>query len=204
MPITKELHDRISAANPVMEGWCELDKALVLANLVESKRPKLSVELGIFGGRSIIPIAMALKQYQSGIVFGIDPWTVEAALEGSNDPKNDDWWKNNVNLEQIYIRFIHEVLKYEVSKECRWIRCRSQEAVSFFKDGSIDLFHQDSNHSEEVSCGEVELWHPKLSRKAIWILDDTDWATQARAIQKIKSLGFNLIQDAVKYQVYER
>lgn len=204
MPISKELESSIKTAVETMEGWCTPEKAVMLANLVADRKPKLCVELGIFGGRSIIPMALALKETQCGVIYGIDPWSVDAALEGDNDPANNQWWTNNVNLEDIYLRFVHEVLKYQVQKECRWVRMRSDEIVDAFKDGSIELLHQDSNHSEEVSCREVDMWSVKLAPNAVWILDDADWFTQRNAIERIKNLGFKLTMDFVKYHVYER
>lgn len=188
---------------PIAEGWCTVQKANVLSILVLSNRIRSIVEIGIFGGRSLIPMAMALKHQGFGCAWGIDPWERDAALEGDNGPSNDEWWKN-VNLENIYIGFANHVLRLGLSKECRWIRSRGEDALGLFKDGSIELLHLDSNHSEMASCRDVDLWAPKLAKSCFWVMDDTNWPTQAKAIQKIKDLGFELHQDHQTYAIFKR
>lgn len=188
---------------PVCEGWCTVEKATVLVNLILENKIKNAVEIGIFGGRSIIPMAMAMKEQGFGEICGIDPWTIDAALEGQNDPANDNWWKS-LDIEKIYTGFVEHVLRVGVSKQCRWLRSKSDQAVNFFPDGSIDLFHLDGNHSEQTSCRDVELWCPKLSENSFWVLDDADWPTQQNTVELIKSKGFSVYQDHKQYMVFKR
>ena len=50
------------------------------------ERPKVIVELGIFGGRSLLPQALQLRDNgDGGIIYGIDPWTKAAALDRTAD-----------------------------------------------------------------------------------------------------------------------
>lgn len=202
--MNKRLREFISNRLPQMDGWCTAQKASTLCGLVFEHKPKLAVELGVFAGRSLFPIAMALEQIgEGGVVYGIDPWTKAAATEGENGKENDEWWNNNVDLERIFANFVCEYAALGLSVHCKWIRDTAEEAALTFENGSVDFLHQDSNHSELVSCRQVDVWFPKLSQKAIWILDDTDWPTQKKAIEKIKELGFKVVEDAQKYQVYQ-
>ena len=77
------------------------------------------------------------------------------------------------------------------------LRMKSIEAVKFFENESIDFLHQDSNHSEETSCMEVELYHSKVKRSGIWCFDDTDWPTTQKAQELLISKGYTEVYNAV-------
>jgi hypothetical protein len=192
------------AIDPTIEGWCLPAKAAHLSELIESYKPGLIVEVGVFGGKSLIPMAMAAQHNGTGIVYGIDPWSADAALEGEKDEANRTWWGQTIELETIYRKFIQHVMRLNLTHECRWIRARSEDVVGMFPRESIEFFHLDSNHSELVSCRDVELWEPKISPRGFWVLDDSDWPTQQKAIGMIKARGFQLITDDGKYMVFRR
>ncbi len=196
-----EFRDRLLASLP-REGWCTEEKALMLASKILESNPKVCVEVGVFGGRSLVPQAMALQQDGSkGFIVGIDPWSLDAALEGGIGPLNEDWWKNNVTLEDIYRGCLESILQLKLTFECRIVRARSEQAVRMFDDKSVDWLHLDSNHSELVSCRDVGLWAPKMADKSTWIFDDTDWTSQAVALNRIKDLGFETVHDGESYQI---
>ena len=67
---------------PIIEGWTTQEKAEVLAGLVIDKKPQQLVEVGVFGGRSVFAQAFALRENGMGVIWGIDPWSLDAALEG--------------------------------------------------------------------------------------------------------------------------
>lgn len=192
-----------TADNTAIQGWCTKEKAIRLAELISQYNPKLIVEVGVFGGKSLIPMAQAARASGSGLVYGIDPWEAPAALEGEKDEANRKWWEN-LDYEDVYRRFINNVISLGLTYECRWIRAHSEKAASLFSDASIDFFHLDSNHSELASCRDVNTWKNKLSENAIWVLDDSDWKTQGKAIDLIRDAGFALIEDAGKHMIFRR
>lgn len=177
--MTEETRARITDVVKGMIGWCEPEKACAMYELIEQQRPALLIEIGVFGGRSLIPQAMALKANGKGIIYGIDPWCVEASLEGTNDPANDQWWKNNVNYDDMYQKCLHAVQMYEVGRHTAIMRCRSETAAVRFNN--IDILHLDGNHSEEVSCRDVELWLPRVRLGGFLWFDDSDWPTTQKA-----------------------
>lgn len=189
---------------PSVDGWCTPDKAIDLVNIVLDRRPTLVVESGIFGGRSLFAMAMAVKENGHGTVWGVDPWSVEAALEGEESQANREWWTKNVELEKIYHSFVLHTMALGLLPHINWIRSKGQQAARIFDDKSIGLFHLDSNHSELVSCLEVQTWEPKMAEKSIWIMDDADWPSQAKAIQMIKDHGFRVLFDRKSYIIFER
>lgn len=202
--IVPNLMADIAKIVPTLEGWCPVEKALIMATIIVVKRPKTVVELGIFGGRSIIPMAMAMKALSCGNVYGIDPWSKEAALEGTNAKENEEWWSKTVDLEQVYKNFAMKVIQMDLTEVLFWHRMKSEQAVRNFADNSIELLHCDSNHSEEVSLKEIDMWTPKLKVGAAWVADDTDWATMSRAKEYILTKGFELKKDYGKWCVYEK
>jgi hypothetical protein len=197
------LHSIAQMLNRV-PGWCSIDKATDLAEVILERKPKVIVESGIFGGRSLFAMAMVLRANGGGVVWGVDPWTVEAAHEGEKDKANIDWWEKNVQLEEIYRQFVQNTLDFGLLPHINWIRAKGEVAAGVFAPRSIEFFHLDSNHSELISCREVETWAPKMADHSIWIMDDTDWSTQAKAIQKIRDLGYKTRKDTGKYIIFER
>jgi len=203
-PVVRErLRQRVEAAIPSLHGWTSVDKGARLAELVVLARAPLSVELGVFGGRGTISLAIGHEAIGTGEVLAVDPWKREASLEGVNAPENDAWWAA-LDHEAIYRSFVDALRASGTERWCRVLRERSADAVRRVADGSVAVLHQDSNHSEAVSCDEVERWTPKLARDGYWIADDTDWATTQRAQRRLHELGFGVVEDHAQWKVYRR
>ncbi len=67
-----------------MEGWCSLDKAMKVSNLITTESLRRCVEIGVFGGRSVVAMALAQQRANiDGYVVGIDPWRNADCLECS-------------------------------------------------------------------------------------------------------------------------
>ncbi len=185
---------------PNLPGWCTPEKGRRMAEL--SYGASLCVELGVFGGRGLLAMALALRDQGSGRADGIDPYTKEAALEGTNDPANDAWWGH---LDYNTIALMAQDLVNRQAPYARLLRLTSREAVKLYDDGSIDVIHQDSNHSQEVSCEEVSLWVPKMRASgAVWIFDDTNWPSTQKAQRNLEATGFMLSEDHESWRVYTR
>ena len=66
-------------------GWCSNDKAGCIIDIVseicnDTENP-VCVEIGVYGGKSVIPVALELKRHV-GTIHAIDPWTIEEAAWG--------------------------------------------------------------------------------------------------------------------------
>src|SRR3989344_1412129 len=140
------LLDEIKTLLPKIHGWCVFEKAKKLVEIITEIQPELCVEIGVFGGSSLIPQAMALKHNKKGIIYGIDPWETDAALDEMLGNENKQWWAS-IDLENIYNHCqIH--LKTLDLTNCHLIKDKSENVVNQFEDNSIDLLHIDGNHSE--------------------------------------------------------
>lgn len=185
-----------------MDGWADEGRCNTLIDLVLNHKPLLIVELGVYGGRSLAALGFACQHRGLGHVWGIDPWSVEAAIEGENE-KNVEWW-SKLDIESIYIRFIQNIISLNLTKECRWIRATAQEASPLFENDSIHLLSLDANHSEVASCREVTTWLPKIAPKGVLVMDDCDWASQAKAIQMVRESGMVCIHDAGSWMAFQK
>lgn len=190
---------------PHIEGWCSVEKALYMIDLVENNNVKSFIELGVFGGRSLLPVALAIKNGESNdsSIIGVDAWNVSESLEGTNDINNALWWEK-CDHNKMYEYTINLMIKYGLSNDVTLVRMSSIEYASNVLDSSIDMLHQDSNHSEEISCLEVELYNMKLKSGGLWIFDDTDWETTKLAQKSLEQKNYVCIHDAKSWKVYKK
>jgi predicted O-methyltransferase YrrM len=186
---------------PQLQGWCTTEKGVRMAELVRGA--SLCVELGVFGGRGTVAMALTLADQGFGRVDGIDPFTPTASLEGTNDTANDLWWKN-LDYEAIARSAQEAIDRLGLSQHARLVRLRSLDAVGSYADGTIDALHQDSNHSSEISCEEVARWALKIRAGGYWFFDDADWPTTQKAQRDLEALGFSLVEDHTKWKVYRK
>lgn len=202
----EKLMNHIEMTVPPMEGWCSVAKAQMIAKLIVANKAKLYVEIGVFGGRSLIPAAMAMRHQRMGVAHGIDPWERAACTEGTNDPENAKWWNETVPLEKIYDGFVKKVKDMELQKWCFWRRERGEQSVKLYEDGIIDVLHLDGNHSEECSTRDVELWLPKIASNGVIIFDDADWQTTRKAQEMIAQSCVEIYskQEDNKWVVYQK
>lgn len=185
--------DELIASSMPVHGWMTPEKARRVARLVAALpgRPVHCVELGVFGGRGVAAMALAILHCRQGegTVDGIDPYTAGAALEGTNDEANRVWW-SKLDYAEILRTARAAFDRLHVTSLIRMRIERSQDVVDDYADGTIDLLHQDSNHSQEVSTWEAENWTPKMKPGGIWVFDDTNWETTKAAQRLLESRGF--------------
>jgi hypothetical protein len=179
-----------------IEGWCTKEKALKMASLINSN--DVCLELGVFAGRSLLPICLMTNQ----IVYGVDAWDKNASLDGENSKINDEWW-NKIDYTKFFIYTQNLLNKYNC-KNINLIKSTSKDAVKFFIDESIDFLHQDSNHSEKISCNEVDLYYNKVKKNGIWVFDDTNWESTKKAQQLLINYGYKEIYDSGSWKIYKR
>lgn len=179
-----------------IEGWCTKDKAIKMATFI--KPNDFCIELGVWGGRSMLPMCFMTKN----TVIGIDAWSKNSALEGENSDKNNEWW-SKIDYDKMFDYTKNLLTKYKCYNS-RLIRNKSNEVYNNFEDESIDFLHQDSNHSEIISCEEVELYYKKVKRGGIWVFDDTDWETTIKAQNLLVTYGYKEIYNSASWKIYRR
>lgn len=170
-----QLLETIRLVLPTIEGWCTFEKAKLLVEKIIQAKPKVLVEIGVFGGSSLIPQALALKLNNQGMIHGIDPWTKDAALEGMIAPEHKDWWAK-VDLDVIYEHCLMQIHNNGVESFVNLHRAKASDVVDQFADGGIDILHIDGNHSEEPAYQDAKLYLPKVKSGGFIFFDDIYWA----------------------------
>jgi hypothetical protein len=187
---------------PQIPGWCTKEKAELLMNMIYETQPSICVEIGAFGGSTTYPIARALHFTGRGILYAIDAWDNQAAIEGfeQNDP-NISWW-SNLDLNEIYSQFVSLLTRKQLMKFCRPIPLRSEMALLLFSDESIDFLYIDGNFSSGGAFQDVLLYFPKVKKGGYIWLNDSDCESKNKAVAflmkncewlKKKSLGKSFI-----------
>lgn len=185
-------HDFAAISQYTPNGWCSPQKAQHLYELAIQSGLGMSLELGVFSGRSLIPLGIAHKDNNRGFALGVDTWSKQAALEGTNDKDNDEWWES-LNYHDLYKECNVAIDSLSLNDYCGTVRMKSTSFGLLVEKKMITLIHQDSNHSEEVTCAEVELFAPDLKPGTIWVSDDSRWPTVQKSLSLLEFYGFELI-----------
>lgn len=185
----KELFDQIERLTDTLHGWCEVDKAQRLAAIVLALRPAVSVEIGVYGGRSFFGMALAHKHLGHGVVIGIDPWSNDAASEGYDGENLKSW--SSCPLEAIYQHFQKKCFDLAVQNVIQIHRVKSDD---FEISPYIDLLHIDGQHTEQ-SMRDVQRYASKVRVGGIVVMDDIGWrngadAPVSRAVDRLLDMGF--------------
>ena len=160
-----------------LHGWCSEEKAGILVDLILMTKPEKILEIGVWGGKSLIPMAYAVKANGKGTVYGIDPWSPGASSVGM-DGQNLEWW-SQVDHELVYQSLVASIAKFRLEDEIVLMRTTSAEAKLI---DDIGLLHIDGNHSDETSYLDVTKWVPQVKRGGLVIFDDVTWGTTDRAV----------------------
>lgn len=193
--------DAINTYLPQLEGWLTPGRGIEMAEVILDTHPQVVVELGVFGGRSMLAQAFALRENNDGgVIYGVDPWKVEAALEGENEA-NRTWWSKDIDLEAIHRGAVNALWQHNLDPWAVVIRAASQHVHQLFP--AIDVLFIDANHSEVASTRDVTLYVPKVKPGGTITIDDTDWLTTAHAVKLLDAVC-ELVKDGGNYRVYQK
>jgi len=193
-----------------LPGWCTLERAEEMCRSLLTLNPKVCVEVGVFGGRSLLPVALTLRHLgKDGIVYAVDPWTKDAALEGISDLGDRQWWEH-FDGPEIFKQFNEAVTRFQLWNHVKVLKLSSSEAVKMFQDRSIDFLSIDGNHSERISTQDVQLWLPKVRSGGIVWMDDTERPSLVNALRLLEDYchpyyrEYHNAEGGGKYRLYFR
>lgn len=167
-----------------LEGWCSEDKAGILIDLIVKYKPQVVVEIGVWGGKSLVPMANALRANGSGKIYGIDPWSNQESIKELISDANLEFW-NRADHSAILDKLNRWIHRYGLKEQISLLRCTSEQAPLIY---TIDMLHIDGNHSEKTSFFDVNKWVPLVKSGGFIIFDDINWrengtATTGKAVQ---------------------
>lgn len=163
-----------------LEGWCTDYKASVLIDLVLILQPSKIVEIGVFGGKSLVPMAFALQANKKGVIYGIDPWDSINSIEGMVGA-HKEWW-GGIDHQQIFLELQKKISEFGLEKYVGLIKATSEDCPPI---SDIDILHIDGNHSEKTSYIDVTKWVPFVRKGGLIIFDDVNWETTKLAVEWI-------------------
>lgn len=169
-----------------LQGWSTSEKISALTTLICVMNPTKVVEIGVFGGKSLIPMAQALKSNGIGKIYGIDPWSAEESAQGLNG--NDrDWWLN-LNHIEIFRELMQKMTEYGLQSNVEIINTTSAAAPLI---DQIDLLNIDGNHSAQSTYFDVLKWVPALRTGGIIVLN-----LHSNSVQAVQWLNQNCVKIA--------
>lgn len=183
----RKLFSLIQTTIPTMDGWCSVEKACVLAALVLVKKPSTVVELGVWCGRSLLPMAFACQLLKTGMVTGIDPYSSQASADGQMGA-NQKWWSEQ-DHKAIRDKFLSFVKLFKVEDHVRLIEKPSGEVNT--AGMRIQILHSDGNHGEQA-LHDAEKYGPLVDLGGFVICDDIGWegGSVLRSIDEYEHQGF--------------
>lgn len=169
-------------------GWCSREKAYHLAASVLTLRPKVVVEVGVFGGRSLFPMALACQAVGYGKVIGIDPWVAVASVQGQVNAADRDFW-DKCDHEKVYLKFLSVRQQFGLEGVID-----VQRMISDYYEPPpvIDLWHCDGNHSIQA-LRDVQRFAPNVRIGGLVFADDLNWSGGGvmEAYKFLLSTGFS-------------
>ena len=169
-----------------IEGWCTVHKATKLFELAAAADCNLAVEIGIYGGKSLLPVAAAFEAKKRGVIYGIEPWDNAVAVETQTGDQNDKWW-SEIDLMAIKRAFLQKILDEKLEAFVKILEVPSDAALSVLStsrfNGRIDLIHIDGSHSIEQSLFDCACWLRLVRPGGCIVLDDINWPTVSLALK---------------------
>lgn len=199
MSLPKHIEDAIHNYIPHMDGWCTPERGVEMATHIIETNAQVCVDIGVYAGRSTIAMGFAARQLNTSIVYGIDSWKVDSAIEGDNVEENAKWWKERSRLEEMHWQAMHLIWSHRLDQWITIIRNGSQYVHRLFS--VIDCLNIDGNHTEIASCRDVELYVPKVRSGGYVFFDDSDWMSTQKALGILGEMC-ELVNDTGKARTY--
>lgn len=171
-------------------GWCSLDKSGCFVDYVNDICSRVEnpvcVEIGVFGGKSILPVALELKRHKKGMVYAIDPWSNLEAGKGYEDQQREyDYW-TNVDLEYMHKFFLNLLKEYEIENYVDVIKSTSDAAPEI---DNIDFLFIDGQHTDQA-VRDTFKYATKVKLNGYCVVDDVTWGDVSKVPEILNSLGF--------------
>lgn len=197
--LRQQISDALSGIQIDFGGGCSVSKGYLMAWLIRQYRITSSVDIGVYRGRSLVPQAVAHREFTGGKAYGIDPWLNAEVRETGNPDKQQeiDNFIDATDFPAIYREVDILLRKLNLEQNCELVRERSRDAITYFERNNIKfgLIHIDGNHDAERVATDVTLYLPRLNRGGFVVMDDVSWASVRPCYTAVS---------ARLYKIYER
>lgn len=163
------------------DGWCTLEKATTLASIIIANRSRVIVEIGVWTGSSLIPMALAAKALGEwpdpisgkpgyATVYAVDPWDPKVSMVEQGDV-HKKWWGEAPHA-WAYETFAERLKTFEVADIVKVLKMPSSSWLN--PPERIDVLHIDGNHGPQAIT-DVMFYGARVRQGGYLILDDLDW-----------------------------
>lgn len=175
----------INTTLETLDGWGSVTKGCALASLVLAMKPTTCVEIGVMGGRSLLPMAWATQENKAGQVIGIDPYDANISAR-DQFAQHADFWQS-VPHDKIHAQFLAMVKRFDLGNVVKLIRKPSDEVEPM----RCQLIHFDAS-AGEPTVQDAERFGPLVDVGGIAMFSSVMWYGGAvlRAIDVLLELGF--------------
>ena len=194
------MNEQLIAELAALPGWCDTTKMRMLYDTIIERKITYAVEIGVYGGRSLFPMAFAMKQ-TNGLVIGIDPWDYDSAVQQGYDHINE--WAKTVDFDALYNNALVFCNAHELTQWCAIYRTDSRWAHRWLAD-EIELLHIDGNHGAAAVLEDVNLYLPKVVSGGLIWFDDMDWPGVSIAAGHAVELGCRIYRDLGNNRILEK
>ncbi len=168
-------------------GWCSLQKGAALAALITTMKPATVTEVGVFGGRSLLPMAMAVQD--AGLptkIIGIDPFLASESIKNEQGA-NLTWWNDQSKHDEVLEKLLFYLKKFQMESFVELVKKPSND----FTPVECDVLHLDGNHCDQALT-DAERFGQKVRLGGIVVNDDLMWGAGfvLRSIDALEDLGF--------------
>ena len=168
-------------------GGSSLTKALLVGELIVTNGVHIAVEIGVYRGRFLLPVAFILRSLGRGPAIGIDPYSALHATQHDlaelhPNPEVVERWTSALDWDAVYEEVRRMIDEFDLGAACLIDRRPSRDAATDLPDEGIDLLHVDGNHDRRQVEEDLSLYLPKLRRGGIVVMDDLSWPSVAEAI----------------------
>lgn len=171
-------------------GGCSVSKATVMSYIVKSQNIQKSIDIGIYKGRSFLPQAFVHKHYTGGVVYGVDPYTNQAAIEHDHKElaKEIKDFANTTDFEKLFKTVSRKIKSKGLEDHASIVRMTSNDAVATLsKDGTkYGLIHIDGNHDTHAVIDDINNYLPLLGNNGFIVLDDISWRSVRPAVDLVR------------------
>lgn len=183
-------------------GGSSLLKVLVLGHLIASEGLDRVVEIGVYRGKLMLPLARLMRLLGRGEVVGIDPYSAEAAIQRDVEREGINLveWPSTVDWEGLHQEVLDAISRWGLEGHARLLRQRAEDAAGSFASAPIDLLHVDGNHDREAVTQDVELYLPYLRDGGYLVMDDVAWPSVRPLYERLvreHELVFELVENGV-------
>jgi len=178
-------------------------KVLLLAELIVAERLSRIVEIGVYRGRLMLPLARLMVRLGRGEVVGIDPYSPVAAVQHDVEREGIDLvsWPQTVDWDGLHLEVEEAISRWRLDERVRLLRERSEDVAHSFSKSSIDLLHVDGNHDRDAVSRDLKLFLPHLRKGGFLVMDDIAWPSVKpvyEALANRHEVVFSLVESGLQ------